>query len=144
MTDRSALGISGPVGDDGVVRRAPRVFLRLEGAVLLALSILAYARYGSSWWLFALLLLAPDLGALGYLAGTRVGASTYNALHTYAGPAPLVAIGAIVDSTTLLSLGFIWFAHLGMDRALGFGPKYADAFGHTHLGFIGRGRRREP
>jgi hypothetical protein len=33
------------------------------------------------------LLLAPDLSALGYLGGRRVGAAAYNAFHTYAGPA---------------------------------------------------------
>lgn len=129
-------------GGDGVVGGAPRVLLRLEGAVLLGLSVFAYARYGSSWWLFALLLLAPDVGALGYLAGSRIGASTYNALHTYVGPAALVAIGAIDGSAVVLSIGFIWFAHIGMDRALGYGLKYEDAFGHTHLGYIGRGRGR--
>ncbi len=110
--------------------------------MLLALSVFAYARYGSSWWLFALLLLAPDVGALGYLAGSRIGAWSYNALHTYLGPAAVVAIGVVGGSAVVLSIGFIWFAHIGMDRALGYGLKYDDAFGHTHLGYIGRSRGR--
>ena len=127
---------------DGIVRSLPRAFLRLEGVVLLALAVFAYARYGGSWWLFALLLLSPDLGALGYLAGPRLGAVAYDACHTYAGPAVLVVVGAVTGSTLMLSLGFIWFAHIGMDRALGYGLKYDDAFGHTHLGLMGRDRRR--
>jgi hypothetical protein len=118
------------------------MLLRFEGAVLLGLAVFGYARYGGSWWLFALLLLVPDVGALGYVAGPKIGAATYNALHTDAGPAILLAIGAARTSTILLSLGFIWFAHIGMDRAAGFGLKYADAFGHTHLGMMGRDRRR--
>jgi Domain of unknown function (DUF4260) len=125
---------------DGIVRSAPRVLLRLEGAVLLSLAILGYALYGSSWWLFALVLLVPDVGAFGYLAGPGIGARAYNAFHTYAGPGVLVAIGAADHSTIMLSLGLIWFAHIGMDRALGYGLKYADRFGHTHLGIIGRDR----
>ena len=126
---------------DGIVRSAPRVLLRVEGAVLLGLAILGYTLYGSSWWLFALLLLVPDVGALGYLAGPQIGAPVYNAFHTYAGPGVLVAIGAGDGSTILLSIGLIWFAHIGMDRAVGYGLKYADRFGHTHLGIVGRDRR---
>src|SRR4029077_4604434 len=75
---------------DGIVRAGPRMFLRAEGAVLLALAVFGYARYGSSWWLFLVLLLAPDVSAVGYLAGSRLGAATYNAAHTYLGPAVLL------------------------------------------------------
>jgi len=127
---------------DGIVRSIPRVFLRLEGAVLLGLAAFGYERYGGSWWLFALLLLVPDIGASGYLAGSRFGAFTYDALHTYVGPALLVVIGTVSDSSLALSLGFIWFAHIGMDRAVGYGLKYPDAFVHTHLGIVGRDRSR--
>ena len=110
--------------------------------MLLGLAAFGYARYGGSWWLFALLLLVPDVGALGYLAGPKTGAATYNTVHTYLGPAVLVAVGTVDGSTLLLSLGFIWFAHIGMDRAVGYGLKYGGAFGHTHLGMVGRDRRR--
>jgi len=126
---------------DGTVRTMPRLLLRLEGAVLLGLAVFAYARWGSSWWLFALLLLAPDVGAVGYVANSRVGALTYDVFHTYAGPGVLLTVGVLSDSTIVLSLGFVWFAHIGMDRALGYGLKYADRFGHTHLGMIGRAER---
>jgi hypothetical protein len=34
----------------------------------------------------------------------------------------------------LLSIALIWVAHIGFDRALGYGLKYATAFKHTHLG----------
>ena len=32
----------------------------------------------------------------------------------------------------------IWLAHIGFDRALGYGLKYASGFGFTHLGRIGK------
>jgi hypothetical protein len=32
-----------------------------------------------------------------------------------------------------LQIALIWGAHIGMDRAVGYGLKYADAFKHTHL-----------
>ena len=51
------------------------------------------AAHGGSWALFALLLLAPDLSALGYLAGPAAGAACYNAAHTYLVPAALGAVG---------------------------------------------------
>ena len=40
----------------------------------------------------------------------------------------------------------IWLAHIGIDRALGYGLKYSTGFGFTHLGRIGkeRPRRLEP
>jgi hypothetical protein len=45
----------------------------------------------------------------------------------------------VVRRSTALRLALVWFAHIGMDRALGYGLKYDDAFTHTHLGII-RGR----
>ena len=119
----------------------PRVLLRIEGAVLFAVSVFLYVRYGASWWVFALLLFAPDVGMLGYLANTRIGATTYNLFHTYVFPAVLVISGVAADRPALYSIGLIWFAHIGLDRALGYGLKYGDAFTHTHLGTIGRAER---
>src|SRR6478609_6699144 len=63
----------------GQVSGTPRVLLRLEGLVLGVLCIWLFAGTGASWWLFAALILAPDLGMLGYLANPRLGATIYNA-----------------------------------------------------------------
>jgi hypothetical protein len=60
----------------------PRILLQIEGAALLILSTWLYFRLDYPWWLFLLLLLFPDLSALGYLAGTRAGSISYNAFHT--------------------------------------------------------------
>jgi hypothetical protein len=38
----------------------------------------------------------------------------------------------------ILSIAMIWLAHIGFDRALGYGLKYASGFSSTHLGRIGK------
>ena len=118
----------------------PKILLRLEGAALLGVSVLLYARLDRSWWLFVILLLAPDIGMLGYVRGTRVGAVAYNLFHSYLAPAALAMVGVIAEDHLTISLALIWFAHIGLDRALGYGLKYPEGFEHTHLGRIGRGR----
>ena len=114
----------------------PAALLRAEGMAMLLGSVLLYWLYGGSWWLFALLLLAPDASMLGYLAGPRFGAAAYNAFHFYPLPAVLAAFGLLGGSPLALSLALMWFAHIGMDRAIGYGLKYPTAFGDTHLGRV--------
>jgi hypothetical protein len=120
------------------VTGTPRVLLRIEGAFIFAIAIVLYARLGESWWLFAILFLAPDLSFLGYLAGARAGAIAYNALHTTAGPIVLALAGLFVPYEPAMAVALIWLAHCGIDRALGYGLKYQAGFGFTHLGRIGR------
>ena len=124
--------------DEGRVADWPLRLLRAEGAAVAAAALIGYADFGAGWWLFALLLLAPDLSMLAYAAGPRVGAHTYNAAHLTIGPLVLGLAGVVTGQVTVLSVGLIWLAHVGIDRALGYGLKYPDRFGHTHLGTIGR------
>jgi hypothetical protein len=112
----------------------PGVLVRVEGGVLLGLSVLLYWLSGGSWVLFGLLLFAPDLSALGYLGGSRVGAALYNAFHTYALPAGLAGIGLVGGSSLAVSVALIWFAHIAMDRLLGYGLKHPTGFKDTDLG----------
>lgn len=111
----------------------PGVLLRVEGGVLLAISALLYWVNGGSWVLFALLILAPDASALGYLLGAKVGAATYNSVHAYALPASLAAFGVLVGGPLAVSVALVWFAHIGMDRVVGYGLKYTSGFKDTHL-----------
>lgn len=111
----------------------PAAMLRGEGAVMLAGSVFLYWTNGESWWLFALLLLAPDASMVGYLAGPKVGAAAYNAFHTYLLPAALGAIGVLVGSPLAAAVALVWFAHIGMDRLMGYGLKYPTDFKDTHL-----------
>jgi hypothetical protein len=120
----------------GNVRRV----LRIEGACVLLLGLLAYARFGLGWGSFALCFLAPDLAFLGYLAGARVGAFAYNCTHAYPGALATLALGVWMDSAVATAAGIIWCSHIGFDRMLGYGLKYGAGFGFTHLGLIGRAR----
>ena len=50
------------------------ILLRLEGLALGLICVWLFRSFHASWWMFALLIFAPDLSMLGYLAGPRVGA----------------------------------------------------------------------
>jgi hypothetical protein len=108
-------------------------WLRLEGLAVAVLGAALYARTGASWWLFAALWLAPDLSFLGYLAGPRLGAHCYNAVHSYVLPAVLAAVALMLPQAALMPFALIWFNHIGVDRLLGYGLKYPTGFGFTHL-----------
>lgn len=117
----------------------PVILLRIEGAALFAAAIVAYAMNGQSWLLFAALVLAPDLSMLGYLAGPRIGAYCYNIAHITVWPLAIVVAGYFSTAPILIGIGLIWLAHIGIDRALGYGLKHVSDFRDTHLGRIGRG-----
>jgi Domain of unknown function (DUF4260) len=75
---------------------------------------------------------------LAYLVGPRAGALAYNLVHTYALALPLALAGFALDSPVASALALILIAHIGFDRMLGYGLKYASGFGDTHLSRIGR------
>ncbi|TPL89103.1 DUF4260 family protein [Mesorhizobium sp. B2-3-14] len=112
--------------------------VRLEWAVAAAAATVFYGATGASWWLFALLILAPDLSMLGYLGGPRVGAIAYNALHILIVPVLLLLAGHLAGSAVGSAVALIWIAHIAIDRALGYGLKLSTGFQDTHLGRIGR------
>jgi Domain of unknown function (DUF4260) len=120
-------------GDGTSVIFLPAAMLRAEGAVMLAGSVLLYWANGGSWWLFALLLLAPDASVVGYLAGPRVGAAIYNAFHSYPLPAAVGIFGLLAGAPLAVAVALVWFAHIGMDRLVGYGLKYPTDFKDTHL-----------
>lgn len=122
----------------GFVEGGPKLLLRIEGAAIFIFALIAYSRTGHSWWLFVLLFLAPDLSMLAYLANPRVGAACYNFVHTLSLPIALFCAALFLHLPLALVLATIWFAHIGFDRMLGYGLKYASAFGDTHLGRIGK------
>jgi hypothetical protein len=135
----TALGLdSGSPARVGFASNPVRAILRLEGAAAFATAAALYVHAGFSWPMFALLFLAPDLAMLGYLIGPRLGAGAYNAAHTYALALPLALAGFLAGEQAVLALALIWIAHIGIDRALGYGLKYPTGFGDTHLGRVGR------
>ena len=124
--------------ETGTVTGGLRTLLRLEGLALFAGMTLLYAVWGGSWWVYALLFLVPDVSFAAYLAGPRTGAIIYNAAHSYMAPMALMISGFALSAPLVLSIAMIWLAHIGFDRALGYGLKYSAGFGFTHLGRIGK------
>ena len=146
MTDTTSTetGTGGP-GTDGPGTDGPgaatggvRTMLRLEGLGLLAGMTLLYGVWDGSWWIYALMFFAPDLSFAAYLAGPKPGAIVYNAAHSYLAPMAMMTFGFATSSPLVLSIAMIWLAHIGFDRMLGYGLKYAEGFGFTHLGRIGK------
>jgi hypothetical protein len=84
--------------------------------------------------LFAALWLIPDLSMLGYLKSSCWGARCYNTVHSYVLPATLALSALLLHANGLLSVALIWVNHIAVDRLAGFGLKYSDGFGFTHLG----------
>ncbi len=120
---------------------AVRPWLRAEAAAVFLLCAVTYAHLGASWWLAAALFLMPDVSMAGYLAGPRVGAISYNLGHSYALAIGLGLLAQVLDQPLVLALALILGAHIGFDRALGYGLKLPEAFTSTHLGPIGRAAR---
>jgi hypothetical protein len=101
--------------------------------MVFALALLLYWRIDANWLLLVVLALAPDVGMVGYVRDTRFGAATYNLCHTYVAPLLVGAAGLVTSGLLLQALALIWVAHIGADRALGYGLKYPTTFKDTHL-----------
>ena len=122
----------------GAATGGVRLLLRLEGLTLFVGMTALYAAWGGSWLIYVLLFFVPDLSFLAYLSDARFGAVVYNTAHSYMAPMTLMTLGFGFASPLTLSIALIWLAHIGIDRALGYGLKYSAGFGFTHLGRIGR------
>jgi hypothetical protein len=122
----------------GATTGGVRLVLRFEGLCVLIAALVAYSKFGLGWGTFALFFLTPDISFLGYLAGPKIGAVSYNVAHSYVGAMACLIASLVLPVPTILTVGIIWFAHIGFDRAFGYGLKYSEGFGFTHLGRIGR------
>lgn len=107
---------------------------------MLVLAIVLYWKVAGAWWLFIVLILAPDLFMLGYLGGPRIGGAIYNLGHLGLLPGILAVVGISGSASLAIDIALIWFGHIGGDRLLGYGLKLPSAFQDTHLGRIGRNR----
>jgi hypothetical protein len=114
------------------------LLLKLEEAAIFVLCIFLFSKLNYAWWVFPALLFLPDIGMLGYLINTKVGAYTYNLLHLRF-VAALVSVYALWYGNDVWKLAaIILFAHISFDRFMGYGLKYEDSFTNTHLGKIGK------
>ena len=115
-----------------------RTLLRLEEFLLFGLALFLYSQLDYGWGWYALLFFAPDLSMLGYLAGPRFGAWTYNLIHHKGVAVALYVLGYLLAIPWLMFAGTILLGHSSLDRVFGYGLKYPDAFQNTHLGVIGK------
>jgi Domain of unknown function (DUF4260) len=133
-TTSSSLGIAPP---------AIRTWLRAEGFATFVAGIAIFVSTGGPWPLLLPLLLLPDVSMVGYLRGPRLGALTYNVVHTWATALPVLGLGLWSGTAWLTTIGAVLVAHVGMDRAAGYGLKLPTSFHETHLGWIGKERDRQ-
>jgi len=118
--------------------------LKFEEFGLFLLSIFLFSQLSYAWWVYPLLILAPDLGMIGYLFGPGAGSVSYNTTHHKGLASAFIAIGLLSSAPVLALVGVIMLGHSSADRVLGYGLKYPDSFQHTHLGWIGRWKESEP
>ena len=112
--------------------------LKLEEVGIFLLCIFLFSKLNFAWWWFPALSLLPDICMIGYIINPKIGAFTYNLLH-HRLVASVVAFYALTYGNEYWILSaIILFAHISLDRALGYGLKYNDSFNHTHLGIIGK------
>lgn len=112
------------------------IILKLESLCFLLVGAWLYASFNASWWYFFVFLLFPDIFMLGYLKNSKLGALLYNIGHTYTAPLVLFPISLFMNERILIYGAIIWFAHISLDRMLGYGLKLDTDFKDTHLGRI--------
>lgn len=110
-----------------------RWIIQTENAIFFGLTLFIYSQFDFSILLFFLLLLVPDIAMLGYLLNPKVGAQIYNIGHTFILPTIILISYFVIQSKFLLIIALIWYAHIFMDRAIGYGLKYSHSFKETHL-----------
>ncbi len=115
-----------------------KTLTKLEELGELLFSIYLFSLLPYPWWFYPLFFFAPDLSMVGYIAGPRLGAITYNLVHHKAIALGLFVAGAFLHIPVISLFGVLFLGHSSLDRALGYGLKYGDSFNHTHLGTIGR------
>ena len=112
--------------------------LKLEEVAMTAIAIYFLSIYnlGLSIWIWIFLFFTPDIGMLGYLVNTRIGAIIYNLFHHKGIALALAFAGFYFHHDIITATGILLFAHASFDRIMGYGLKYQDSFKHTHLGSL--------
>jgi hypothetical protein len=124
----------------GMTTGAVRTWLRLEGLAAFVIGLAVFGASGGNWLFVIPLLLLPDVSVIGYLAGPRIGTFTYNLVHNWVPGFVTLGIGLWLASPAITLAAAILIAHVGMDRAVGYGLKLPSSFQDTHLGRMGRTR----
>lgn len=112
--------------------------LKLEAFALAILMVVLTYKSSAPLWILLATFPLFDIGVIGYLKNTKLGATTYNISHSSIVPTLLIVVGIISNTEWISVLGFSWSFHIAVDRALGFGLKHEHSFKETHLGHIGK------
>jgi len=110
-----------------------RKIISIEYILAFIITASFYGHLNFPWLYFIVFLWFPDITMVGYLINTKIGALFYNMGHSFVLPAMLMVIGLLTTTSIPLMAALIWLAHIFLDRALGYGLKYDDAFKKTHL-----------
>ena len=135
QVDLSAAGRS-PVPADSwsaLIGGHVRLFLRADALATFIAGVAGYGALGGPWLALVPLVLVPDVAMVGYLRNARLGSITYNIGHNLATAGAALGLGLWLGIGSLAIAGTVLVAHIGMDRLLGYGLKYPDAFKDTHL-----------
>lgn len=111
--------------------------LKIEEVFMFGLGVYLFSLLPYQWWWFLVLILAPDIGMVGYLFGNKAGAFMYNLFHHRGVAIAIYLLGVYLSIPVMQLIGSILFAHSAMDRIMGYGLKYDTGFKFTHLGEIG-------
>ena len=114
-----------------------KLILKVEEIFMMALGIYLFSLLPYAWWWFLVLLLAPDIGMIGYLFGNKIGAFSYNIFHHKGVAIAIYLLGVYLVSPVPQLIGVMLFSHSSFDRIMGYGLKYDKGFKYTHLGEIG-------
>lgn len=114
-----------------------KVSLKLEELFMFLLGAFLFSQLNFAWWWFLALLLAPDIGMVGYIINSKIGSITYNVFHHKGIAIILYFLGIFIENEGIVLAGVIIFSHAALDRFLGYGLKYPDSFHNTHLATIG-------
>lgn len=112
------------------------LLLKLEEAAIFVLCVFLFSQLPFEWWWFPALLLLPDIAMVGYILNPKIGAYVYNLFHHRLTAAAVACYGLSSGNAYWQLAAIILFAHIAMDRLMGYGLKYEDSFYHTHLGVV--------
>ena len=112
--------------------------IKLEEMAMFGLSVYALYLFHVDWWWYLVLLFGPDISMIGYAAGNKVGAISYNLFHHKGIAIAVFVAGLLIPGILVQIIGVILFGHSSMDRIFGYGLKTEEGFKYTHLGMIGK------
>ena len=112
--------------------------IKLEEAAMFGFCLYMLTTLQAEWWWYLILILGPDISMIGYMAGNKAGAISYNLFHHKGVAVAVFIAGLLIPSMLVQVTGIILFGHSSMDRFFGYGLKMEEGFKYTHLGIIGK------